>query len=263
MENKKAIQQRFKKKSRDSILAAGGVIFILVLWQILYVAGVFDRSLFPSPIKTFGAIFNTIYTGDIFPDIAATLIRAMIGLLLATIMGVIAGLLLGVWKSAYTAFSFVLDFFRSTPVTTLYPVFVLIFGIKHLSKVAMVTWGCFFVIALNSAYGAMQAGQIRTQMAKLYGASRFQVFRWIVFYGALPQTMIGLRVSLSYALIIEVLCEMFMGSQYGLGQLVTEAYTTYAIERLYGIILIVGLLGYLLNQAFVVAEERLGRWMRI
>jgi NitT/TauT family transport system permease protein len=158
-------------------------------------------------------------------------------------------------------FSFVLDFFRSTPVTTLYPVFVLIFGIKHLSKVAMVAWGCFFVIALNAAYGAMQAGTIRSQMARLYGASSFQIFRWITLFGALPQIIIGLRVALSYALIIEVLCEMFMGSQYGLGQRVTEAYTTYAIERLYAIILLVGTIGYALNRLFVFFEKRLASWV--
>lgn len=251
------------KRFLAKLWGLAGVILLLLAWQAAYSLGLFDRSLFPAPLQTLKAATVALFSGALIPDIAQTVGRALAGLAIATALGVFAGLLLGVFKPLYSAFSFVFDFFRSTPVTTLYPVFVLIFGINHLSKIAMVTWGCFFVIALNSAYGVMNSGKVRTQMAKLYGASRFQIFRWIVFYGSLPQTIIGLRVSLSYALIIEVLCEMFMGAQFGLGQRVTEAYTTYAIERLYAIIIIVGLIGYLLNQAFVLVERRLANWMRL
>lgn len=238
-----------------------GPTLLLVTWQIVCLSGAFDTTLLPRPSKVFRSLWTLLQSGEILPHFVATILRMTAGYGLAAVAGVLIGLLLGAFRTIYESFTAVLDFFRSTPVTTLYPVFVLLFGVKHLSKIAMVFWACFFVIVLNTAYGAIQAGKVRAQMARLYGASRFQVFRWVTFYDALPQTVIGLRVAISYALIVEILCEMFMGSQYGLGQRVTEAYTTYAIESLYAVILITGILGYLLNRLFIFAESSVVPWV--
>ena len=242
-------------------MIAAGPISILLAWQIAHSSGAFDSSLLPGPAKTFVTLWKLVRGGDIWPHFWATLWRMSAGFGLATVFGVLFGLLLGVFKPLHEMFMPAVDFFRSTPVTTLYPVFVLLFGVKHLSKIAMVFWACFFVIILNSAYGVIRAGRLRSQMARLYGASRFQVFRWVTVFDALPQTMIGLRVAISYALIVEILCEMFMGSQYGLGQRVTEAFTTYAIDSLYAMILITGVFGYLLNRLFIFLERRVVPWV--
>src|SRR5207237_10427426 len=118
-----------------------------------------------------------------------------------------------------------------------------------------------FVSTLNPAYGVMQRKAVRSQVAILFGASRWQLLSEIVFWEALPQTIIGLRIALSYALIVEIVCEMFMGSQKGLGQRVFEAYNTYLIVELYSIILLVGLTGYLLNKLFVLVESRIVHWV--
>jgi NitT/TauT family transport system permease protein len=72
--------------------------------------------------------------------------------------------------------------------------------------------------------------------------------------------MIGLRIGLSYALIVAVVCEMFMGSERGLGQRIIETYTTYAIPEMYAMILITGVLGYCLNRGFVRLERKVVGW---
>ena len=97
-------------------------------------------------------------------------------------------------------------------------------------------------------------------MAHLYGCSGFKLVRWITFYEALPQTLIGLRVALSLALIVAVLGEMFMGCEHGLGQMLTDAYTTFAMERLYALVLLTGLLGFVMNRIFVRLEKVLVPW---
>lgn len=236
---------------------------MIVLWQCAHSLRLLEPSLLPGPIPTAQTFLRLLFTGSVLPDLGQTVVRMFLGYLLAAFAGILCGLLMGLVRPIYESFSGVVDFFRSIPVTTLYPVFVLSFGIGHASKIAMVFWASFFVIALNSAYGVVQSRKLRSQMAYLFGASRFQVFRWITFYDALPQTLIGLRVALSYSLIVEILCEMFMGSKYGLGQRVTEAYTTYAIPELYAIIVISGLFGYALNRIFVVFERHLVPWVMV
>ena len=187
--------------------------------------------------------------------------RMMAGYSLAVVLGVIVGLIIGLIKPLYESCEGIIDFFRSIPVTTLYPVFVLIFGINHSSKIAMVFWSAFFVIILNTAYGVIQSNKVRRKMAKLYGASKFQIFKWITFFDALPQTLIGMRTAISFALIVEILCEMFMGSQFGIGQRITESFTTYAIPELYALILLAGSLGFCFNRIFVYFEKKLVPWV--
>jgi NitT/TauT family transport system permease protein len=183
------------------------------------------------------------------------------GYLLAVLVGVIFGMLIGLNKTFYDSVIVLVDFFRSIPVTALYPVFVLFFGIGHSSKIFMVFWACLLIIILNSAYGVIQSKKLRVDMARLYGANKFQTFKWITFFDALPQTMIGLRVGISYALIVEILTEMFMGSKFGLGQRITDSYTRYSMDELFAFIFITGFIGYLFNTLFVKVERKLTFWI--
>lgn len=235
-------------------------VAIILLWQGAHWLEAVDPSMLPTPGQTFATALSLFTSGSILPDLGMTAIRMSVGFVLAALVGISLGLPVGAFRPVYRMSLPLIDFVRSTPVTILYPVIVLLVGISHTAKIMMVFLGCVFVIALNTAYGVMQASETRKQMAKIYGASWPQVFRWILFYDSLPQTMVGLRVALSYALVVEILCEMFMGSKYGLGQRVTEAFTTYLVDEMYALVLIVGIFGFLLNRAFVLVERRIVPW---
>jgi NitT/TauT family transport system permease protein len=254
-----------KKNKRFSykkiLLPFSGFLLFVIIWQLFCLFKFVEPSLLPSPISTFSAFIKLFITGEIFPDIRDTVIRMFIGFGIAGIIGILLGMVIGLFQPVYEAFAGIIDFFRSVPVTTLYPVFVLIFGIDHLSKIGMVIWASFFVVTLNSAYGVIQSSKVRAKIARLYGANSIQIFRWITFYDALPQILIGLRVALSFSLIVEILCEMFMGSKYGLGQRITEAFTTYKIEELFALIILSGSIGYLMNSLFVYFEKKVVPWV--
>lgn len=249
---------------RGHMLWTGRVLLVplvlIMIWQIVHTSGIASPSLLPSPWTTFKACGMLFYSGEILRDIEMTALRTGCGYGLAVIVGISLGLLIGTYKPLYDTAILSIDFVRSVPVTILFPVFVLVLGISHASKIGMVFTGCVFIIALNTAYGVMQSNKTRKQMAVLYGASKWQIFLWILFFDSLPQTMVGLRVTLSLSLVIEILCEMFMGSQHGLGQRVTEAYTTYLIAEMYGLILIVGVFGFGLNRVFVLIEKKVVPW---
>lgn len=238
-----------------------GPLVVLLAWAVTHWLQLFSPTLLPGLFETLAHFGRMIYTGSIMRDFVETIARMGIGYFIAVLIGVPAGVIIGYFTSLYRAFEIPLDFFRSLPVTTLYPLFVLIFGIGHNSKIAMVVVACVFVIMLNTAYGVMQRKQVRTQVALLFGAGRFQLLREVLFWEALPQTLIGMRIALSYALIVEIVCEMFMGTQKGLGQRVFEAYNTYFIVELYAIILLVGLTGYIINKLFVFGESRAVHWV--
>lgn len=239
------------------LVGVGAIIFI---WWYVFQNQKAGTYLIPSPIATFENLLSFFSTGEIFVDLYETLYRMLTGYFLAGVFGIGCGLLLGSFPLARKMFDGTIDFFRSIPVTALYPVFVLVFGIGSNSKIAMVFWASFFIICINTTYGVMQTNPIRRKMAELYGANWIQVFFKVTLYDSLPQAMVGLRVAVSYALIISILTEMFMGSQYGIGAKISESYNLYQIDTMFALILIAGMMGYLLNIIFVRIEKKLVGW---
>ena len=233
---------------------------LLALWGAVTFLKLMPPLLVPSPGATFSRFVRLFSREDLLSDVTATGWRWGFGYGLGCLIGVPLGLLTGCSRRLYDATYPGLDFFRSLPVTALFPLFLLLFGIGDGSKIAMAFAGTVFVIILNSAYGALQAQQTRLRAAKVFGASPWQTFRWVVFFEALPQTLAGMRTALSLSLIVVIVSEMFIGTQKGLGQRVYDAYTVNDTEKLYAVVVLTGLLGYLLNRCFVSFEDRIVFW---
>ncbi|RYU89460.1 ABC transporter permease [Mucilaginibacter terrigena] len=199
-------------------------------------------------------------TGSILADISSTLKQFGVGFGIAAIFGIPLGLILGFSKRGYAAFEIVLDFFRSIPVTALFPLFILFFGIGSSTIIAMVTVACFFVILINSAYGVIYVNKTYLVVMDSLKSTWFQKFTEVIFYEALPFLFIGLRVAVSFGLIVVVVSEMFIGSEFGLGSRVYKAYETYLITEVYALTIIIGLLGYFLNKIILILEKKVVHW---
>jgi NitT/TauT family transport system permease protein len=96
--------------------------------------------------------------------------------------------------------------------------------------------------------------------ATVFGATGWQRFRYVVVWEALPQTLVGMRISVSLALIVVIVSEMFIGGQKGLGERVFEAYSSNLTTDLYAVLIVTGLLGFAMNRLFLLIETRLVFW---
>lgn len=237
-----------------------GPVFILLLWIVLTTFKIANPLFLPTPWATFSRLFELISSQEIFPDIGRTASRWFWGYTLGCLVGIPIGILMGLSKKIYNSLEFAIDFFRSLPVTAVFPLFLLVFGIGDKSKVAMTFTAVVFIVILNSAYGVIQTKKTRIRAAKTFGASNWKIFRYVVFFEALPHTVVGMRASLSLALVVVVVSEMFIGTQFGLGQRIYDAYTRNSIDALYAVILLLGLIGYLSNRLFVLIERKVVFW---
>ncbi len=248
---------RIENKSHLKYL---GVLFLILFWWIVKASILKDNAYLPSPLETFKRLVTLIASGDIIPDILYTLRQFIIGYGLALIIGIPIGLLLGFFTKAYTTFEIILDFFRSIPVTALFPLFIIFFGISDVTITAMVTVACVFVLILNSAYGVMYVNKTHLKVMQTMGANWFQTFREVIVFEALPFLFVGFRVSVSFALIVVVVSEMFIGSKHGLGERVYQAHETYLIIDVYAITLFIGILGYFFNKMIILSEKKIIHW---
>ncbi len=237
-----------------------GPILLILVWAVITQLELIDAFFLPDPFVVVKELFEIIVTGNILGDFVSTLARVAIAFLISLLIGLPLGLFLGRKEKIYRSAEFVIDFFRSTPATALFPLFLLVFGITDKSKIAVAAFSSMLIIIFNTAYGVMHTKKSRVLAAQIMGATEAQIFRWILFWESLPQTFIGLRSAVSLSLVIIVVTEMFIGSTSGLGRRIIDAQITYEITTMYAVILLTGITGYLLNLLFLIIERKFLHW---
>ena len=244
----------------DRLLPFIGPIVLFILWDLVVRFGFIKQILLPTPIDTLHALATGLAGGPLLLDFAVTVWRTLQAFVIAAVIGVPLGVLLGSNEKAYRSVEFLIDFFRSTPSSALIPLFLLVFGVSDVNKVAIAAFGAFLIVIFNSAYGVMNARKQRVMAAKVMGASRWQIFKDVLIWESLQPTFVGLRSAVSMALVIVIVAEMFIGSDSGLGHRIIDAQQVLNVKSMYAAILAAGALGYALNILFLVAERRIVHW---
>lgn len=246
------------------LLAVGhallGPIALFGLWWWAAEADLVSDKLLPGPWPTLVSLWQSTWQGDMLRDFAFTLYRTAYAFGIATVLGVPVGVLLGANDKVYRSVEFLVDFFRSTPATAMFPLFLLIFGIGDFAKVSVAAFAGWLVIVFNTAYGVMNARQTRINAARVMGATRLQVLKDVMFFESLTPTFVGLRMGVSIALVVIIVAEMFIGSMDGMGHRIIDAQQIYDLADMYASILVTGVLGYGFNLFFLGLEKWLIHW---
>lgn len=247
-------------KKFDPYLPLLGVVGLVAVWWLTVVLQLVDPILLPGPAQTFRALWKGMTSGALGVDFMKTVWRTVISTAIATVIAIPLGIFLGSWERLYRSVEFVIDFFRSTPASAMFPLFLVLFGVGDKTKISVAAFGAALVILFNVAYGVMNARKTRLLAAKVMGASRLGVLIDVMLLESLPQTFVGLRNGVSLALVIIVVAEMFIGSQDGLGHSVFEAQQLFEMPNMYAAIFAAGALGYGLNLLFLLIERRFVHW---
>jgi sulfonate transport system permease protein len=244
----------------EPFLPLAGIVGLLAVWTLATSAKWVDPVLLPSPSSTFSALWKGMDGGALGHDFVKTLYRTAASIAIAAVIAIPIGIVLGSSERFYRSLEFVIDFFRSTPASAMFPLFLVLFGVGDETKISVAAFGAILVILFNVAYGVMNARKTRLLAAKVMGASRLRVLFDVMLLESLPQTFVGLRNGVSLALVIIVVAEMFIGSQDGLGHSVFEAQQLFDMPRMYAAIFAAGALGYGLNLLFLVIERQFVHW---
>lgn len=242
------------------LLPVIGPLLLFVVWDFVVRFGFIKPILLPPPLATLETLVTGLLGGPLLTDFLVTVWRTLQAFLIAAVIGMPLGVVLGSNEKAYRSMEFLIDFFRSTPSSALIPLFLLIFGVSDINKVAIAAFGAFLIVVFNSAYGVINARKQRVMAAKVMGASRWRIFKDVLVWESLQPSFVGLRSAVSMALVIVIVAEMFIGSDNGLGNRIINAQQVLNVRSMYASILAAGALGYALNVLALVVEKRIVHW---
>ncbi|MEW6156572.1 MAG: ABC transporter permease [Verrucomicrobiota bacterium] len=233
----------------------------LAVWSAASLGHFIDPLFLPAPWAVAKSLLAEFLNGSLARDFAATVVRSLVGFTAAAMLGVPLGLLVGRMPTLARATQPTIDFFRSVPATALFPLFLFLFGIGDMAKIAIVIYACSLIILVNTAYGALQVKIARILSAKVMGASDRDIFWSIVIPESAPGIFAGLRIALSLSFVLIVVTEMFIGTTVGIGYQIMNAQMVYRIPEMYAGIILAGLTGYLANICLLRAERRVIHWV--
>ena len=234
----------------------------LLGWEITARSGLWSPLLFPSLAKIAYEVVQFVSRADRLIDTWTSLHRALGGFALAAVTGVVVGMLMG--RSAFVA-ALLDPLFSGTyavPKLALFPIFVFVFGIGSLSKVALVFLECLYPIVIITCHGARDVNRVLIWSAQNMGASGGEVLRRIVIPATAPFIFAGFRMALPVALIVVVITEMISSAD-GLGYQVIYAMSSLKTDRMLAVVVVIALLGWLLDKLLVVVRDRLVYWEKL
>src|ERR1700704_1117334 len=235
---------------------------VLLAWEVAARSALWSPLLFPSLASIayeFGLLLSR--AGRLM-EAWYSLYRALGGFALAAVAGVALGMLMG--RSAFVA-ELLEPVFSGTyavPKLALFPIFIFVFGIGSLSKVALVFLECLYPIVIVTSQGARGVSRVLLWSAQNMGASNMAALRRVVVPAAAPFIFAGLRIALPIALIVVVITEM-VSSADGLGYLVIYSLSSLKTDRMLAVVVVIAALGWALDRALVMLRDRLVYWEKL
>jgi NitT/TauT family transport system permease protein len=237
-----------------------GPIALLLIWELVSLFKIVDPFFLPAPHNVLIELFKLLGTQQILYDIFSTLWRFLIALGISIIIGIPLGILIGSNMKLHKSTDTLIDFLRSIPVTAMFPLFLLIFGLGDTSKVGVTIFVCALLLIFITSNAIISTKKTRTLATKLMGANKYQIFKHVIFWECLPQIITGIRTAISWGLIVIIVTEMFIGTNLGIGRRIMDFQQIYNIQGLYAMIIIAGLIGFAINFGFAQLEKRLIHW---
>jgi NitT/TauT family transport system permease protein len=246
-------------KARERALYLISPLLLLLLWQLLLMAGIGDRRFIPAPTDIAVRLGLLIENGELAWHTAATLWRVFAGFFLGSVPAVAIGLLMAMFKPVRIFVDPLIAAIFPIPKIALMPLLLLAFGFGDASKIALVAIAVFFPVVVNTYTGAANIEKIYWDVAKNYGASQLVMFTRIVFFGALPTIFAGLRIALAVSFIVLVASE-FVASKTGLGFMIWNSWELLQVDIMFVGIVTIGVLGLITSVLFQEIERKVIPW---
>ena len=135
-----------KAESLKGFLPLVGIGCLFAIWSLPTWQGWVDPVLLPSPLSTFQALWKGMDGGALGFDFIKTVYRTATSTAIAAVIGIPLGIVLGSAEWLYRSLEFVIDFFRSTPASAMFPLFLVLFGVGDETKISVAAFGAVAIL---------------------------------------------------------------------------------------------------------------------
>jgi sulfonate transport system permease protein len=234
-------------------------VLLIAAWETLSATGAIPSRKLPPPHAVAIAFWAAFQSGELLRDVAVSSMRAGTGFAIGGTLGFAFGLAAGVSRLAEDVFDGTLQMLRMVPHLALIPLVIVWFGIDEAAKVFLVAFGVFFPIYYNTYHGIRTIDAGLLEMARLQGLRGWGLFSAVIFPGALPSILVGVRYALGIMWLTLIVAETIAGNS-GIGFMTMNAREFMQTDVVVLGILLYAALGKLIDLAARAIERNSLAW---
>ncbi|MFJ6272837.1 ABC transporter permease [Bacillus thuringiensis] len=234
-------------------------VIILIIWQLAGVFGLVFKTVLPTPLDIFLAFQELIKTGELFGHLSISVFRAAAGFFIGGGLGIILGTIVGFSTRSEQYLDPSVQMLRTVPHLAVAPLFVLWFGFGETSKVLLIADGAFFPLYVNAFLGIRGVDSKLFDVARVLEFSKRKLITKLILPSALPNLLLGARLSLGVAWVSLVVAEL-MGSTEGIGYMIMDARQFSNTDIVFVGIIIFAFVGKFSDSLVRLLEVKFLRW---
>lgn len=250
--------------SRSFSLSLLSLALLLLIWWSITALGLISPLFLPAPQQVLSKLLliaspQGFMDATLWQHLAASLTRMLVALFAAAAIGIPVGIAMGLSPAVRGLLDPLIELYRPVPPLAYLPLMVIWFGIGETSKILLIYLAIFAPVTLSTLAGVRNTQQVRIRAAQSLGASCWQLLRWVILPGALPEILTGLRIGLGVGWSTLVAAELIAATR-GLGFMVQSAGEFLATDVVLAGIAVIALIAFTLELGLRALQRRLTPW---
>lgn len=230
------------------------VAALLLGWQLALSDPTFVSDTLAPPSAVLLALWKIAVNGEVFREIAETVISSVLGLALGAGVGVIVGIVSSMARPIAVAIRGPVEILRPLPAIALVPLMTITFGLGLKMEVYVIAFAVFWPAIILTQQAVRQ---IEKQLIEVSAALELSALdrTWkIILPSIVPYLIVMLRFTAAIALLIAVTVELVSNPR-GLGREMMLAGEAFDPARMLAYLVVITVIGWCLNWALLSAES--------
>lgn len=246
-------------ENRYRIYPLVALVAVISAWEALVVIRQIPPIYLPAPTFIAETFVQLVQDPGFLGHLTATLRRIFLGFLLGASLGVLVGLLMGRWRAVQAIADTFISMLYPLPKIALIPLLIVWLGLGDSYKIAISALSAFFPVVISTYVSIGQVDYRLLKAARDLGCTGSRLYRRVILPAALPGIMGGVRLGLGVSIILVIGAEM-VGGNLGIGYLLIFAGQVLQINRVFAILVVLTIIGYVLLKGEQVIENLLMPW---
>lgn len=234
------------------------ILVFIFMWEYLSDKKIINAFIYSSPSRAINTIYGLYVDGNLFNHIWITVYETFISFSLATILGTIIAIVLWYSEFLFRVVDPYLTVINSLPKVALGPIIIILFGANINSIIIMALLISLIVTISNVYNGFVNTDLNKIKLLRSFKASKWQILRYLVIPENYHVIINCLKINVSMSLIGVIMGE-FLVSKQGIGYLINYGSQVFNLDLVFGGIIILLVVSYLMYIIVVYIEKILVR----
>ena len=228
----------------------------MIVWQLVIAIFRPHVSLLPPPLLAAHELWALFATGELLVHTGTSLARVFSAWTITAAIAIPLGLAMGWSRRIERIVDPFVEIFRPISPLAWIPLAILWFGIGEAGKVFVVCVATLFPTLLSTIAGVKRIDPVLVHAGQVLGCSDgLSLFRKVIFPAALPNIVVGLRISFGTGWAAIIAAEL-VAARSGLGYLIANGMEILRADKVLVGMAMIGLLGVCFDALFRFLHRR-------